>query len=92
MPADAIPGWAYKVLAKSDVSLKQAAWSYGCAKKGSEEERLLLERLWQVIRAAIPARDTEWREAVLASQHGTTHYAGCGCEPLRKLLEETRRG
>lgn len=45
----AIPGWAYKVLAKTDVSLKQAAWAYGCAKKGSEEERLLLERLWLVI-------------------------------------------
>jgi hypothetical protein len=28
-----------------DVSLKRAAWAYGCAKKGSEEERLLLELL-----------------------------------------------
>lgn len=34
---------------KADVSLKRAAWAYGCAKKGSQEERLLLERLWSVI-------------------------------------------
>lgn len=47
---DSIHGWAYKVLAKKDVSLKQAAWAYGCAKKGSEEERLLLERFWLVVK------------------------------------------
>lgn len=50
--AGAVPGWAYKVLAKPDVSLKQAAWAFGCAKKGSEEERLLLERLWEVFELA----------------------------------------
>lgn len=50
-----VPGWAAKVLLKRDTSLKQAAWAYGCAKRGSEEERLLLERLWMVIAEQPPA-------------------------------------
>lgn len=54
MPDDVMPGWAWSVLKDRNLSLKRAAWAYGCAKKGSEWERLLLERLWQVI-AAMPA-------------------------------------
>lgn len=59
MGSDAVPGWAYKVLAKRDVSLKQAAWAFGCAKKGSEEERLLLERFWIVVRGQLGTAATE---------------------------------
>lgn len=48
MTAAAIPSTAAArtlALDARDVSLKRAAWAYGCAKKGSEEERLLLELL-----------------------------------------------
>ena len=32
-----------------NVSLKRVAWAFGCAKKGSDEERQLLALLWRVI-------------------------------------------
>jgi hypothetical protein len=34
----------------ADVSLKRAAWAFGCAKKGSEEERRLRELLIMVVK------------------------------------------
>ncbi len=46
----------------AQVSLKRAAWAYGCAKKGSEEERLLLALLLDVAaretrEKPVPGRD-----------------------------------
>jgi hypothetical protein len=35
-----------------DVSLKRAAWAYGCAKKGSDEERMLLLLLLEKVQPA----------------------------------------
>jgi hypothetical protein len=36
---------AFRVISDPSASLKRIAWAYGCAKKGSDEERMLLDIL-----------------------------------------------
>lgn len=42
----------------TNASLKRIAWAYGCAKKGSDEEAMLYERLVERLRAEDAERRT----------------------------------
>jgi hypothetical protein len=44
-PASPAPANRAPALLASNPSLKRVAWAYGCAKKGSDEERMLLAAL-----------------------------------------------